>query len=133
MWMSEKARPVVEAICKQAFGPTLEIAFGMGISHAALHSNQMVTEITSIEMSQEIIDYYHKCNCTITCADWRDAIRELPKGHFKTIYFDIPKVKLVELKCLVPLLAAPQFQLLRYVALGSGFFEVISKQTLEEL
>lgn len=119
LWMNTSERPVMAYMAARAHGRVLEVGFGMGIAHSALHKNPAVKSIDICELHPEVLEHYKWCGCNAYIGDYHTCA---PRAHtYDTIFFDILNTQgnLEEAEPLLPLLK-PDGTLLMYVGALKG-------------
>ena len=79
-------KELVQEAAAKARGHTLEVGFGHGLSHAALHANPLVTSIVVIEKHQEVLERFKTCDCLVVVDDYCEATID---DTFNTIFIDV--------------------------------------------
>jgi hypothetical protein len=86
VWMEDNERTLVQNAATRASGVVLEVGFGLGYAHRALHDNPSVVAIVVVEKYQQVLDRYKTCACKEVVSDWLDLGDQT--WEFDTLYFD---------------------------------------------
>lgn len=129
----ESAR-VANAVSSFAYGDVLEIGYGLGHVHRALHESPFVASVTTIE-KRPGIGVCHVYGCNIIHGDWRDHEGAYDR-QFHTIVLDTgveDTATLDDLRTLAWHLIAPKHLLIRAIKPYNHqrlVIEFITRQTL---
>ena len=89
-WVNEASYATGVEMGGIARGHVLEIGFGCGGSHMAMHANSDVKSITVLELYQEVLDHYKTCECICLVGDWKRLV--IPPREFDCVLFHVGQI-----------------------------------------